>query len=59
MVAVLLSVASFLLCLPALAGPAPAPTPELEPGTLAAVTSVVTGAYLVYRLYRGKTRTKN
>lgn len=59
MVAVLFAI-SFLYCVPVLAGIiGPSPAPELDPGSLTVMTSVATGAYLVYSFYRRKIRTKN
>jgi hypothetical protein len=43
-------------CSPALAGPNPISTPELDPGSLAALTSGITAIYFGYRIYRGKTK---
>lgn len=43
-------------CAPALAGTNPSSAPELDGGSLAALTTVVTGAYLAYRVYRVKKR---
>jgi len=43
-------------CAPALAGASPVSTPELDPGSLAALTSGITGAYFVWRTYRPKSK---
>ncbi|HEY9716660.1 MAG TPA: hypothetical protein V6C69_04270 [Trichormus sp.] len=47
----LLFLFSIVLCAPALAAPVSS-APELEPGTLAAITSGITAVYFVYRLRR-------
>lgn len=54
MVALLVALFSVIACLPSLAQPSAAP--ELDPGSLAALTSALTGAYFVYRVYQKKTR---
>jgi len=56
MLALLVLLLSVIICLPAFAGPPPASTPEIDPGTLAAITSGITGAYFVYRTHRLKNR---
>jgi len=56
MFAVLLLLLSVVACLPAFAGELPPSTPELDPGSLAALTSGITGAYFVYRTYRTKNK---
>jgi len=44
-----------VVCFPAYAGLPPS-TPELDAGTLGALTSGITGAYFAYRLYRLKSK---
>jgi hypothetical protein len=57
MFAFLLLLLSMVICGPALAGGiGPVAAPELDPGTLAALTSGITAAYFGYRIYRGKTK---
>jgi len=52
----LLLIAALWSCAPAFAGLSGPSTPELDPGTLAALTSGITGAYFVYRMNRAKTK---
>lgn len=54
MFALLLALTSWILCLPAFAGGAPAATPELDSGTLAALTAGISAAYIGYRVYLRK-----
>jgi len=51
----ILFLVSFFICGPAFATPAPS-TPELDAGTLGALTSGITGAYFAYRMYRLKNK---
>jgi hypothetical protein len=50
----LLCVATAFSSAPAFAGAFGASAPELDAGTLAAVTSGLTGAYFAYRIYRSR-----
>jgi hypothetical protein len=52
MVACLVLLLSVVACAPAFAGAAPVAAPELDPGSLAALTTGMTGAYFIYRVYR-------
>jgi hypothetical protein len=53
MVAYLALLLSVVACAPAFAGGvAPISAPELDPGSLAALTTGMTGAYFIYRVYR-------
>ncbi|HEY9716658.1 MAG TPA: hypothetical protein V6C69_04260 [Trichormus sp.] len=43
---------SLVICSPAFAGVSAVSAPELDPGSLAALTTGMTGAYFIYRVYR-------
>jgi hypothetical protein len=51
----ILCVATAFSCAPAFAGLGGPSAPELDAGTLAAVSLGVTGAFFAYRMYRAKT----
>lgn len=55
MVSFLLVLLTVVACVPAFAG-LPATTPELDPGSLAALTSIGTVGYIVYTVYRRKAK---
>ncbi|HEY9717135.1 MAG TPA: hypothetical protein V6C69_06695 [Trichormus sp.] len=55
MLAFIFVVLSFVICSPALAA-AVSTAPELDPGSLAALTAGLTGAYFIYRVYRSRNK---
>jgi hypothetical protein len=53
-VAYLVLLLSVIACAPAFAGPAAPSAPEIDPGSLAALTSGITAAYVAHRVYRSR-----
>lgn len=51
----LLVLLTVVACMPAFAG-GPVSTPELDPASLAALTSIGTVGYIVYTVYRRKAK---
>ncbi len=56
MLSALFVLVSLVICSPAFAGTSPVSAPELDPGSLAALTSGITGVYFIYRVYRSRNK---